>query len=1035
MITRIFARTLTSLPVKLLLLLGVALAAATVAVPQLVDSKPLVSALAAHIQKTSGGTLLVKGGSQIQVLPRPALLLQGAEITQPETPRSPSINIDSAELSVDIIAMLSGTPRVNALRMSGVSVVAEKSPAGDADWGFLGGPLIKTLLAIKPDHPLYVSVASGRVTVADGKTGETYGITNMAMAGELGENSRLDGMVTYQDMNLQFSATRNGLVGATPITLQLSGNGASMSLKGSMDFTSDYPVVVGKIEVSAADISSYLAEAPPPEKPHASPLKLTADYAQREGLIQLSNISLDALNSVGTGKFDWVTSPQSQYRMSLHFTTLDLPGVRQLANVYLDSLNQQEERRAPKTLVDIALNMGLDITADKVTNGQKTWSRAGFDGTLSDGVLTVNKLSFLLPGESTLALFGVLSMSDTQGLRFEGSSEAEGKSLRELLTVLDDSAGSLPSSGFGAYRIRSNLFISKELLRLSEADVKFSELALKGGLVVYYDKKPRVEADVGLRDINFDYFRDSWRSNTLENTSSDKSSDMLQVNRNIDFDWLKKLTGTIDFKVDVQGFTFLERKGKNASFRLFAQSGEIGIYNARFVYDADTTEASLKLDVSKDRPALNVVLNTSEINTNYFALTPSPPEPIVPEPKEAAPSQEIIPELAMPAATTPEEELRQKIAEEAAQMQPGAPPAPAPETALPPQSPPENPAGALVPPVPEIPPVPADDETSTPVELTPLIEDKGAWNLLRSVFIREALAQENSIVMPASTAPEGLSAAPPANMDMIANDDIKRLAGMPIELEFLEGIGGTFDISIGKLQHKNLLFQNFKMLAKLERNLLTFQTLTFAHWGGSFSINGTLFGGRVPGISLGFIIASVDIGQMLGTLLRIDSIHGRASISGTIDTSGINILSWISQATGKLLVAGRGVNIRGFDMAGVSNAVSVSRTAADVFNNVNLAVVGGSGDYSADGAINIQKGSIIIPGIALKTGRVVGTVGGDFRLLPWDINLSGTFKFPDLSTENVPTMTVRWSGPVGDPSLQTDTQALEAFVSKRITGN
>ena len=113
----------------------------------------------------------------------------------------------------------------------------------------------------------------------------------------------------------------------------------------------------------------------------------------------------------------------------------------------------------------------------------------------------------------------------------------------------------------------------------------------------------------------------------------------------------------------------------------------------------------------------------------------------------------------------------------------------------------------------------------------------------------------------------------------------------------------------------------------------------------------------------------------------------------------------------------------------------MSRTAADVFNNINLMLVGSNGEYTADGAINLQKGVISTPGIALKSGRVLGTVTGDFRLIPWDLNLTGVFKFPDLTTENVPTMTVRWSGPVEHPSLQTDTQSLEAFVSKRITGN
>ena len=168
----------------------------------------------------------------------------------------------------------------------------------------------------------------------------------------------------------------------------------------------------------------------------------------------------------------------------------------------------------PKTLTAPTLNVSLDITADKILHNTQQWSRSSFNGSISDGVLTVNQLTLSMPGDSMVTLFGLLSISDTQGLRFEGNTEAKGGSLRDLLTIFDESAVNLPALGFGAYQLKSNLFVSKELLRLSEANAQFSELTLKGGLVTYFDKKPRIESDVILNDINFDYYRDSWRNNT-----------------------------------------------------------------------------------------------------------------------------------------------------------------------------------------------------------------------------------------------------------------------------------------------------------------------------------------------------------------------------------------------------------------------------------------------------------------------------------------------------------------------------------------
>lgn len=1040
MITDTLTRLFTSRPVKLLLALVVGLVIASQAAPQLIDTKPYINRLSAEIRTLSGATLLVKGHSEIQILPHVALVLHGVEISQPNVAHSPSVTADIAEFGVNVLSLFSSQPHIDLVRVGGLSVVAERQETGAAEWGFLGMPLLKSLSALKSDQTVRVELFSGRGTIADPKTGETSGFTDLNAAGAFGANAHITGTLTYRDMPLQFSATREGVIGATPIAMGIDSPGVgSLSLKGSMDFTADQPVITAKLDLAAVDISSLITPQTGEIQPQTSeqptvadpiPLKLSADYLQKQGTIFLNQMTVEALNSKATGSFNIATTPKEPERLSLNFSVLDAADAKRLFTLYKKNLALDTTERGPRTLVNKALNVLLTVAADKIQNGTQSWGSATFDGAVADGVLTVNKLNLALPGESGLTLFGLLSVSDTQGLRFEGNTEAQGKSLRDLLTIFDESASNLPSLGFGAYQFRSNLFVSSELMRLSEADAHFSELSLKGGLVAYFDKKPRIEADLGLRDIDFDYFRNSWRATTDHN---DAGSMFLRFDRTMNFDWLKKLGASIDFKVDVQGFNFLERKGKNASFRLFAQTNELGIYNAKFNYGDDVTEANFKFDVSGTQPSLNLVLNTKELNTNYFALTPVPPAPPVPVvPEETAPSKtgEALPDMLMP-DSTPEEELRQKIAEEAATLpapaeakvtitDPEKPQAASPSaTAIPaPTAAPVAPVTTTEPLPAMAPPPPSPAEQAAPVELTPLVkpaEQTIITTTPQSLIISSAEAQE--AVVP-----------PPLAGGRQWSEEL-------IDMSFMEGINGSFDISIGTLTHEDKIFRSFKMLAKLERNLLTFQTLTFMHWGGSFSVNGTLFGGKVPGLSLGFIIASADLQQVLLNTFDIGSINGRASLSGTLDTSGVNMRSWIEQASAKLLFAGRGVSIRGFDVASVLTAVSASRTAADVFNNVNLSLVGGAGDYSADGSLNMQKGVISSPGIALKTGKVVGNVSGDFRLIPWDINLTGVFRFPELSIENVPTMTVQWSGPVENPKLQTDTQSLEAFVSKRITGN
>lgn len=1060
MLTDAIARFATSRPVKILLVLAVLCVAVAQALPYMVDAKPYTDAFSKSVGEVAEATVLVKGGSQLQLMPHPALILKSVEITQPNVPKAPSLTVDYIEVQFRLLSLPSGSPQVEKILLGGVNLTAEKQTDKKAQWGFIGLPLMKKISTLKPSEPIAFELVGGSATVADVAQGNSAGISKIHATGIVGEKTAISGMAEYNDTTFRFSATRQGVIGATPITLSLdNGAGNSLTLDGSMDFTAEYPVITGKLTADAADITQFSLnqKAPDPtavatgtparDAPvhDAVPLKLAADYVQNDKGINLNNLSLDVINSKATGNLVWLKAEaKDSHKLTLDFSTLDIVKARELFATFTQSRKDPgvDEVRTPQMLAPQDFDLQMELRAATVANGSQTWSNATFSGTISDGVLTVNQLMLALPGDSTLTLFGLLSVTDTQGLRFEGNTEAQGSSLRDLLTVFDESAANLPQLGFGAYKLRSNLFISKELLRLSEADAKFSELSFKGGMVAYFDKKPRLEAEIGLRDIDFDYFRNSWRES---NKDVEEQRFFLRFDKDMNFDWLKKLSASVDFKVDVQGFNFLERKGKQASFRLFAQAGEIGIYNAKFNYDTDITEANLKFDVNGAVPAISLVLNTSDLNTNYFMLHPTAAKKVELI-KPAALPDEPLPEIPMPDVNS-EEELRQKIAEEAASMNAAAPVAApivdveAPAVAAPAPAPAAPQEDLLEPdaisPTPADPDLDGQEESARPVELKPLIRDPeregGETTIIttepQSLIISEAVAQETATQTPPIT----LAAASPDALP--ATDGQGRWTDTLIDMSLIEGINGNFDISVARLQHEGLMFQNVKFLAKLERNLLSIQTLTFMHWGGSMSINGTIFGGQVPGMSLGFILASVDIRQMLDSLIGITAINGRTSISGTFDTSGVNLLSWVTQANAKMLFAGRGVAIQGLDVASVLGAVSASRTAADVFNSVNLSLSGGAGEYTVDGALNLQRGVISSPGIAIRTGRIVGNILGDFRLLPWDISLTGNFKFPELSAENVPSLTVRWEGPVTRPTMQTDTQALEAFVSKRIIGN
>ncbi len=248
--------------------------------------------------------------------------------------------------------------------------------------------------------------------------------------------------------------------------------------------------------------------------------------------------------------------------------------------------------------------------------------------------------------------------------------------------------------------------------------------------------------------------------------------------------------------------------------------------------------------------------------------------------------------------------------------------------------------------------------------------------------------------------------------------------------DFNLGEGGSLDIT-----GKDQTIDGVQVKAKLENNVLAFQKASFTYWQGKCDFTGSIYGGKVPGLSIGYSIYNADLQDILRDLSGRENVAGKVSVSGTIATSGVNYLSWISQAEAKMVLVGRGVYVDGFNLQGVVDAVTVSRTAADVLNNVNLVLTkGATADLSIDGNINVKGGAVRTPGITLQSGPIVGSLTGEVKLVPWTMELTSFFQFPIMVSETVPTMTVQLSGPVNKPELSVDTSALEAYVAKRIVG-
>lgn len=909
------SKALVAVIAGLLLMLGLILVA-----QGFIDARDYRQTISRLVKEKTGQELVVRGKVSVSLLPTPMIYMQDAEISNPRSKvATPVLTMAGVRLKPALFSLFSDDPRISSVALEKPVLDVQRAHDGVIYWDWLDLSLLKLIAAPSEGESMSVAVTGGRVLYRNNMTDRQTMVEDVTLDGALGGGSRFSGGFSVAGHALRVSLNVVPKAPGHPeFDLVVSaGDKNRAQWQGEADLSADPLRMTGKMSLAVEDISEWLQAknagrpnlfekitnlAPGQEVAKTTlPFSISAEWRQAGWETTLEKTEMKGLNSEGAGTLDIAWGNKISVGADMAFSAFDSNQWRALLEKTLVTSPAADTYQGDFTMPSVlprGLGVKLKLSADTLYFGTQTWQNARLSAELDRGAVTVNQFSLRLPGESSMTLFGVISQSNTGTLRFEGSMETEGKSLRQMMTVLDPSAAGLPETGFGAFFAHANIFVSPEQVRLSEADVKISDLRLSGGMVAYYDARPRVEADVNLRDINFDYFRDVWR----REKKPEKGQDFfLRFGSGMNFDWLKRLQTSIDFKVHVNGFTFLDRQGESASFRIFAEQGGFGIYNMRFNYPTETTEANFTIDVKGEQPLFNVLLNTSELDTAYFMR-----------------------------------DGKKKEAEE------------------------------------------------TPDESPVKPQDRWSKELL--------------------------------------------------DMSWMEGVNTSFDLSVGNLSHGRRSFGNVKMRAKLENNLLAFQALSFSYWQGRCDVSGSLYGGKVPGVSIGFTYYSAELKDMLGELFDRENISGRVSMSGTLSTSGVNLLSWLNQSEAKLVMAGRGISVGGVSLQGVVDAVAVSRTAADVFNNVNLALPEGATEFDVDGNINGRGGVLKTPGITLKAGSVLGNLTGEVRLEPWTMDLSTFFQFPGLSSETVPTMTVQVIGPIATPELRTDTSSLEAYVAKRIIG-
>lgn len=631
---------------KSLILLGVfALAAAgALVLPSLLfDANRVRDAVVGEIGRAIGKPLAVKGAVEFHLLPSPTLTLHNVEIepgTDPAKP-TPHMRAESLVIGLPFSGLFSEKPTPGSITLSQPVLEVERGSDGDIHWDWLqaeGG-----MLAL----PAAVEIRGGKAIYFNPYNEKTVRLEeiNLTVSQHAQSGARASGSMRYLGRQMHLEATlpppQNGQE-STRMELKF-WQSAETILSASLERIPPQGAAGalwrGSVTLQVEDLHQWVPRNDPKNtlaptltaagqpvqqveeaKPEPYPLKLSGTLEYGNERLKIGELALETADSAGKGEASLLLAEVPNINVRLLFDRLKiqpavfntyLGGARAAQEAKLSPVAAAEsEPRLPKNLV-----LDLELGADTLFVDAHQFSGVTMTGGLRDGEFTIASMKGSFAGGTAISLEGKI-VDQAKGMRFQGRTQTSGKDLRAALATFDRAAEKLPEKGFSEYYIKANVFISSEQLRLSEAELKLGDLQLGGGMVTYFEALPRVEAEIVLKDINLDYFRDAWRE---EIQQSGEHSFIFKVNSNVDFSWLRSLKSIIDLKLNFERFTFLEKTGSTASFRLYARQNEFGLHSIQMDYPDGAVKGEIKINVDNPLPALTADLELPEFNTSYFS--------------------------------------------------------------------------------------------------------------------------------------------------------------------------------------------------------------------------------------------------------------------------------------------------------------------------------------------------------------------------------------------------------------------------------
>jgi uncharacterized protein involved in outer membrane biogenesis len=254
----------------------------------------------------------------------------------------------------------------------------------------------------------------------------------------------------------------------------------------------------------------------------------------------------------------------------------------------------------------------------------------------------------------------------------------------------------------------------------------------------------------------------------------------------------------------------------------------------------------------------------------------------------------------------------------------------------------------------------------------------------------------------------------------------------PLNVDFLKGYDGYLNLKFGNIRHTSATLHDVEVHASINDGLWEIKDIHGKIWGGTVEMHGSLDVSSIAAAKLELQLKNIFVHEMLDSTVDIRAIRGRMNINAKLDTAGISMNNIIDNMSASIVLIGADIIVKGFNMAGLVQALPSVRSTSEVANTTRVSLMGGQTSFSqVEGAFYVMEGQLKTNGLTLRSKHAIGNLGGTANLLTWAMDYSMKLRLPTLAVMDVPVLTMYFRKSMDDPLIQVDTRSLESFMTQR----